>query len=55
LPDGKYDLPAVAASADGDDSRTAALQFSRRTEYRGDVGAHPQDAALKPPLAEHVS
>jgi hypothetical protein len=55
LPDGKYDLPAIATSADGDDSRTAALQFSRRTEYRGEVGAHPQDAALKPPLAEHVS
>jgi hypothetical protein len=55
LPDGKYDLPAVATNADKDDSRTAALQFSRRTDYQGEVGAHPQDAALKPPLAEHVS
>ncbi len=54
LPDGKYDLPAVAVSADGDDARAANLKFSRETEYLGDVGAHPQDPALKPPLAENV-
>jgi hypothetical protein len=54
LPDGKYDLPAVAVSADGDDARAANLKFSRETEYLGDVGAHPQDSALKPPLAENV-
>jgi hypothetical protein len=54
LPDGKYDLPAVAVSADGDDARAADLKFSRETEYLGDVGVHPQDPALKPPLAENV-
>jgi hypothetical protein len=54
LPDGKYDLPAVAVSADGTDARAAELKFSRETEYLGDVGAHPQDPALKPPLAENV-
>ncbi len=54
LPDGKYDLPAVAVSADGTDARAANLKFSRETEYLGDVGAHPQDPALKPPLAENV-
>ena len=54
LPDGKYDLPAVAVSADGDDARAANLKFSRETEYLGDVGAQPQDPALKPPLAENV-
>jgi hypothetical protein len=54
LPDGKYDLPAVAVSADGDDARAADLKFSRETEYFGDVGAHPQDPALKPPLADNV-
>jgi hypothetical protein len=54
LPDGKYDLPAVAVSADGTDARAADLKFSRETEYLGDVGAHPQDPALKPPLAENV-
>jgi hypothetical protein len=55
LPDGQYELPAVATSADGTDSRSAELKFSRGTQYRGDVKAHPQDPALKPPLAEHVA
>jgi len=54
LPDGKYDLPAVAISADGTDGRAAELKFSRATEYRGDVGATPQDPALKPPLPDNV-
>jgi uncharacterized protein len=54
LPDGKYDMPAVAVSADGDDARAAELKFSRATEYLGDVGAHPQDPALKPPLPENL-
>ncbi len=54
LPDGKYDLPAVAVSADGTDARAASLKFSRETEYLGDVGAHPQDPALKPPLPDNL-
>ena len=54
LPDGKYDMPAVAVSADGTDARAAELKFSRETEYLGDVGAHPQDPALKPPLPENL-
>ena len=54
LPDGKYDLPAVAVSADGTDGRAANLKFSRETEYLGDVGAHPQDPALAPPLPENL-
>jgi hypothetical protein len=54
LPDGKYDLPAVAVSADGTDARAANLKFGRETEYLGDVGAHPQDPALKPPLPENL-
>ena len=54
LPDGKYDLPAVAVSAGGDDARAASLKFSRETEYLGDVGTHPQDPALKPPLPENL-
>jgi hypothetical protein len=54
LPDGKYDLPAVAVSADGDDARAADLKFSRETEYLGDVGKHPQDPSLKPPLPENL-
>jgi hypothetical protein len=54
LPDGKYDLPAVAVCADGDDARAADLKFSRETEYLGDVGMHPQDPALQPPLPENL-
>jgi hypothetical protein len=55
LPDGNYSLPAVASSADGEESREAALKFSRDTKYRGEVGAHPQDKKLKPPVLEAVS
>ena len=54
LPDGKYDLPAVAVSTDGTEARAADLKFSRSTEYLGDVGAHPQDPSLKAPLPENV-
>ena len=54
LPDGKYDLPAVAVSADGTDGRAAELKFSRDTQYMGDVGATPQDPALEPPLPENL-
>jgi hypothetical protein len=49
LPDGQYELPVVAVSADQTDGRAAGLQFSRQTEYRGDVGAQPQDPELKRP------
>jgi uncharacterized protein len=55
LPDGQYELPAVAVSADRTDGRAAELKFSRGTEYRGDVGAHPQDPQLKPPLVANVA
>jgi hypothetical protein len=54
LPDGKYDLPAVAVSADGTDGRAAELHFSRETELRGDVGTTPQDPALQPPTPENL-
>src|SRR6202034_3926062 len=55
LPDGEYELPAVATSYDKTDSRAADLKFSRDSEYRGEVGAHPQDPQMKPPLVEHVA
>ena len=54
LPDGTYDLPAVAISADGTDGRAADLKFSRETDYSGDVGAHPQDPSLKAPLSDNL-
>src|SRR6185437_13514246 len=53
LPDGNYEMPAIAISADQTDGRAADLKFSRNTEYRGDVAAHPQDPALRPMLAEN--
>jgi uncharacterized protein len=55
LPDGQYELPAVAVSYDKTDGRAAELKFGRSTEYRGEVGAHPQDPRLKPPLVAHVA
>jgi uncharacterized protein len=55
LPDGKYDLPVQATAADTSDSRQAQLRFRRATEYRGEVGTHPQDKRLKAPRAENVS
>jgi hypothetical protein len=54
LPDGKYDLPTVAVSADNTEARAADLKFTRETEYIGDVGAYPQDPALEPPLPENI-
>ncbi|HUC86467.1 MAG TPA: DUF4912 domain-containing protein [Candidatus Acidoferrales bacterium] len=54
LPDGKYDLPAIAISPDGTDGRAAELKFSRATEYLGEVGATPQDPALKPPVEDSI-
>jgi len=53
LPDGNYEMPAIAISADQTDGRAADLKFSRNTEYRGDVAAHPQDPSLRPMAAEN--
>lgn len=55
LPDGQYSLPAAAHSADGEETREAGLKFSRHTSYRGDVGAHPQDKRLQPPVVSAVA
>jgi uncharacterized protein len=55
LPDGNYEMPVVAISADGTDGRAAELKFNRGTEYRGDVGAHPQDPSLQPLRLENFS
>ena len=55
LPDGKFDLPATATSNDGTDQRAAALTFSRKTDFRGDVQHHPQDPNLRVPSPQNVS
>jgi hypothetical protein len=54
LPDGSYPLPITAVSQQGD-LRQAELDFYRGTSYSGEVGAQPQDPALKPPLPQNVS
>jgi uncharacterized protein len=55
LPDGKYHLPVQARSEDGTDTRSADLTFTRSTQFRGEVQAHPQDPALKPPRVANVA
>jgi hypothetical protein len=54
LPDGQYDLPVKAESADGEDGRSAELGFSRHTRYQGGVGPHPQDPNLKAPSVTNL-
>jgi hypothetical protein len=54
LPDGEFELPVSAISADQTDGRAAELKFSRQTGYCGEVGALPQDPKLKPPAPENV-
>lgn len=54
LPDGRYELAVAAVAADRHDGRSARLEFGRHTEYRGDVGAHPQDEQLRAPRAENL-
>jgi len=55
LPDGDYRLPAAAHSADGEETRSADLRFQRKTAYEGDVGVHPQDKSLRPPVVAAVA
>jgi uncharacterized protein len=49
LPDGRYPLAVSAESADGIETLSTQLQFSRRTEHQGPVGVHPQDPKLRTP------
>lgn len=54
LPDGEFALPAQAVKADGSDQRGASLNFRRTTCWSGEVGAHPQDPQLLPPVEEAI-
>jgi hypothetical protein len=54
LPDGQYELPVAAHSADGEETRRACLRFSRDTEYEGEVGAHAPEEELQEPLVSAV-
>jgi hypothetical protein len=42
LPDGEFEVPIVARSPDGKETRSATLRFARATERVGDVGATAQ-------------
>jgi len=42
LPDGEFEIPIVARSADGKEIRSATLRFARTTARAGDVGATAQ-------------
>jgi len=55
LPDGQYPLRVTAQAADRTEMRSANLEFSRSTDYQGDVGQHPQDSALRPPRPENLT
>jgi len=54
LPDGNYELPVAARSADGEETRQAGLNFSRASQYQGGVAPHPQDEKLQPPSVSAV-
>ncbi|MGA0849684.1 MAG: DUF4912 domain-containing protein [Chthoniobacterales bacterium] len=47
LPDGEFEIPIVATSPDGVETRRAVLRFERATAREGEVGATAQ-----PPLGE---
>lgn len=51
LPDGEHSVSVSALSAQGD-LRHAELKFSRRTDYRGDVGTAAPDPSLQPPAGQ---
>lgn len=49
LPDGHFELEAVAVNAEGSESRRAVLRFHRHTTYQGSVTQAPADPNLAPP------
>lgn len=48
LPDGDFEIPIVAVSADGQEERSGTLRFQRQTRRVGAVGATAQPALLEP-------
>jgi hypothetical protein len=54
LPDGAFNLPIRAVAAHGLDGREAVFHLTKATVREGEVGEHPQNPALRPPLAEHA-
>jgi hypothetical protein len=54
LPDGQYELPVIAISADNADGRTASLRFTRETTCCGSVSEAPQNPDVQPPSPENT-
>jgi hypothetical protein len=50
LPDGEFEIPIVAESPDGAETRSATLRFERETLRAGDVGATGQPSHLTDPM-----
>lgn len=48
FPDGAYEIPIVATSPDGQETRRAVLRFERATAREGDVGATAQPPMNRP-------
>jgi hypothetical protein len=50
FPDNDFEIPIVAVSPDGQETRSAILSFRRATQRYGDVGATQQPAHLTEPM-----
>ena len=50
FPDNDFEIPIVAVSPDGQETRSAVLSFRRATQRYGDVGATSQPAYLTEPM-----
>lgn len=50
FPDNDFEIPVVAVSPDGQETRSAVLYFRRDTTRQGDVGATSQPAHLTDPM-----
>jgi hypothetical protein len=55
LPDGDFEIPVVARSADGLEERCATLSFRRQTRRIGGVGATVQPAQLEPLIGRRLA
>ena len=55
LPDGDFEIPVVARSADGMEERSATLSFRRQTRRVGNIGATAQPAHIEPLIGRRLA
>ena len=55
LPDGDFEIPISARSADGQEERSGTLTFRRQTRRVGAVGATTQPAHLEPLIGRRTA